>query len=332
MAQVFISYSRKDLDFVEQLASDLKGSGLDVWYDLSNLHGGSRWSKEIESAIRASKYVLIVLSPESVNSKWVEEEFLFASKLNKIIIPLLFKKCKIPFGYHSLHFIDIQGVNYKRNFDEILQSLGVNSGEDTTLLKRPLQWKTWLFGGAVLLIALIIGWFLGGGPGQGPPTYTPTSVMATSTFTLQPTRTPSPTLTVTASPTSTQIPSETPVPLSAPIAGNWIGLDKGTVGGNPVPDREVEMTIKADCNLGDECGSRVVQVNGSQCGGSLILVDVQDNVYTFETVPFEESASFCGDGGEIIVRSMPDGTLTSESDGYNSSGARVIKIGTYTLP
>ena len=52
MAQVFISYSRKDLDFVEQLASDLKEAGLDVWYDVSNLHGGSRWSKEIERAIK----------------------------------------------------------------------------------------------------------------------------------------------------------------------------------------------------------------------------------------------------------------------------------------
>ena len=37
MTQVFISYSRKDLAFVEQLAADLKAAGLDVWYDLSGL-------------------------------------------------------------------------------------------------------------------------------------------------------------------------------------------------------------------------------------------------------------------------------------------------------
>ena len=156
MAQVFISYSRKDLDFVEKLASDLKEAGLEVWYDLSNLHGGSRWSKEIASAIRASKFVLIVLSPESVSSKWVEEEFLFASQLNKKIIPLLFKKCELPFGYHALQAIDVQGINYKQNFGEILHSLGVNPGKVPIPSKQPTQWKTWSFGGAVLLIALII--------------------------------------------------------------------------------------------------------------------------------------------------------------------------------
>ncbi len=35
--KVSISYFRKDLAFVEQLAADLKAAGLDVWYDLSVL-------------------------------------------------------------------------------------------------------------------------------------------------------------------------------------------------------------------------------------------------------------------------------------------------------
>ena len=38
-SQVFISYSRRDLEFVEQLAADLKAAGLDVCYDLPELEG-----------------------------------------------------------------------------------------------------------------------------------------------------------------------------------------------------------------------------------------------------------------------------------------------------
>ena len=47
MTQVFISYSRKDLAFVERLAKDLKSAGLGVWFDLSGLDGGARWGQEI---------------------------------------------------------------------------------------------------------------------------------------------------------------------------------------------------------------------------------------------------------------------------------------------
>ncbi|MBN1452449.1 MAG: SUMF1/EgtB/PvdO family nonheme iron enzyme [Anaerolineales bacterium] len=129
MTQIFISYSRRDLAFVEQLAADLKATGLDVWYDLSGLEGGSRWSRELEKAIRESQYVLVVLSPDSVSSKWVEEEFLFASELNKKIVPLFYRQCSLPFGYRTLHFIDVQGSKYKQNFDEVLRALGVWSVE-----------------------------------------------------------------------------------------------------------------------------------------------------------------------------------------------------------
>ena len=42
MTQVFISYSRKDISFINRLAADLKNAGLDVWYDVSRIAGGAR--------------------------------------------------------------------------------------------------------------------------------------------------------------------------------------------------------------------------------------------------------------------------------------------------
>lgn len=127
MTQVFISYSRKDLAFVKKLAADLQAAGLDVWYDLSGLEGGQRWRIEIEKAIRASQYVLVVLSPDSTISEWVEREYLFANNLKKQIIPLFYKPCDLPLYYLNVHYIDVQDKNYKQNFDEILRALGVQS-------------------------------------------------------------------------------------------------------------------------------------------------------------------------------------------------------------
>ena len=80
MTQVFISYSRRDLAFVEKLAADLKEAGLDVWYDLSGLEVGSRFQREIVSALQVSQYVIVVLSPDSIVSEWVEREYLYLTR------------------------------------------------------------------------------------------------------------------------------------------------------------------------------------------------------------------------------------------------------------
>lgn len=132
MAQVFISYSRKDLAFVERLAADLKSAGLDIWYDVSKLGGGSRWRAEIENALHTSQYVVVVLSPDSIKSEWVEREFLYSSDLNLKIIPLMFRSCKLPLNYVNLNYIDVQGDSYKQNFHELLAALDVNDSIRTT--------------------------------------------------------------------------------------------------------------------------------------------------------------------------------------------------------
>lgn len=127
MTQVFISYSRKDLTFVEQLASDLKMAGFEVWYDFSRLRGGERWISEIQKAIKNSQCVIVVLSPDSVGSVWVEREFLLSSNLKRKIIPLLYRECELPLNYLDLNYIDVQGDNYQRNFDKILEVLNVDA-------------------------------------------------------------------------------------------------------------------------------------------------------------------------------------------------------------
>ena len=51
MAQIFISYSRKDIDFVRRLAGDLEKAGYEVWWDLTDLRGGDDWPRVIPAAI-----------------------------------------------------------------------------------------------------------------------------------------------------------------------------------------------------------------------------------------------------------------------------------------
>lgn len=127
MAQVFISYSRKDLSFVEKLSADLEAAGLDVWYDKTDLSGGSHWTIEIQNAIKNSNYFIVVLSPDSAISNWVEIEFLFASKHQRKIIPLMYRACDLPIYCMNLNYLDVQGRNYRREFPNLLQALGIKS-------------------------------------------------------------------------------------------------------------------------------------------------------------------------------------------------------------
>lgn len=123
MTQIFISYSRKDINFIKQLADDLKSYGFDVWYDLSQLGGGARWYKAIEQAIKDSQCVIVVLSPDSIKSDWVGDEVVFARKEEKKIIPLYYRPCEVGMFYVNLNYIDVQGENYYANFNMIFNEI-----------------------------------------------------------------------------------------------------------------------------------------------------------------------------------------------------------------
>jgi hypothetical protein len=184
MAQVFISYSRKDLSFVEQLVRDLKNAGLDVWYDISNLRGGSQWRVEIENAIKNSQFVIVVLSPDSIASEWVEREFLFASNLKRKIIPLMCRSCELPMNYLNLHCINVQRGKYKKNFPDLLKILAVDPRSiplpATTSLNLKNKYIAMIVGLAILIFAAFLSSPLFVDRAEPTPTAAST-ILATST-------------------------------------------------------------------------------------------------------------------------------------------------------
>ena len=88
-AKVFISYSRDDIDFADQLVAALEGTGFDPLIDRHSIPGGEDWKAQLRYMIVEADTVVFVLSPRSAASKLCEWEVAEADKLNKRLIPIL---------------------------------------------------------------------------------------------------------------------------------------------------------------------------------------------------------------------------------------------------
>ena len=93
---IFISHASADDSFVKTLRTALEESGLPVWVDSRNLRGGDKLAPEIETAIAQARQVIVVLSPNTINSPWVRREIQQALRVEKErkddgyrVIPLL---------------------------------------------------------------------------------------------------------------------------------------------------------------------------------------------------------------------------------------------------
>src|ERR1700704_3734024 len=68
-AKVFISYSRRDMTFADQLEIALKARGFSAAIDRSEIYAFEEWWKRIETLITQADTVVFVLSPDSVASE-----------------------------------------------------------------------------------------------------------------------------------------------------------------------------------------------------------------------------------------------------------------------
>lgn len=76
----FISYSSKDQLFAERLYADLQARGVRCWFAPHDVQGGKKLHEQIDNAIQMHERLLLILSPDSINSEWVKTEIAKARK------------------------------------------------------------------------------------------------------------------------------------------------------------------------------------------------------------------------------------------------------------
>ena len=92
---VFISYSSKDNEYVNQVTDALKTSGISYWKAPDMISAGSNYAKEIPKAIADCSVFLLLLSQTAQESMWVEKEIDKAICSRKIILPIRFDNCEL---------------------------------------------------------------------------------------------------------------------------------------------------------------------------------------------------------------------------------------------
>jgi hypothetical protein len=102
----FISYSRTDAAFADRLFAALTGRGNDPWLDRVGLEGGQAFSPELQRQIDQCDCVLALLSPDAIDSIWVNNEIVYALNQRKRIIPLSVRLHKSYLPLASINAID----------------------------------------------------------------------------------------------------------------------------------------------------------------------------------------------------------------------------------
>jgi hypothetical protein len=95
MIHIFLSYANADIDAAELVKEKLQNFDVTVWQDRDGgIKAGDKWRDQIESGIRSSDALLILLTPESCASAYVTFEWAYGLGLGKRLIPLLWKDCE----------------------------------------------------------------------------------------------------------------------------------------------------------------------------------------------------------------------------------------------
>jgi len=121
---VFMSYSRVDSELADRLTRDLASAGLSIWLERDQALAtvGSNRDYVVERALMDARAVLVLLSPESVQSVFVRNEIMESLKLMKHIIPVIIADGEVPLAIRNRHFVDLRS-DYAKGLDLIVKSL-----------------------------------------------------------------------------------------------------------------------------------------------------------------------------------------------------------------
>jgi adenylate cyclase len=131
MARVFLSYAREDAETARKLAGVLADAGQTVWWD-RHVHGGANFSTEIERELKDADVVMVLWSPSSLASAWVQDEAAEGRDSGRLV-PAILDSVKPPLGFRQLQCIDLSSWSDGKTaiIDDLLTAVSKIAGDET---------------------------------------------------------------------------------------------------------------------------------------------------------------------------------------------------------
>jgi WD40 repeat protein len=147
MADIFISYSRKDTDFVRRLDEALKSRGREAWVDWEDIRPTEEWMQAIYAAIEGANTFIFVLTPDSIASEICGREIAHAAANNKRLMPIVHRDVAsdtVPKSLRELNWIFFRDSDdFNEATDKLVSALDTDLTwvrAHTRLLTRAIEW------------------------------------------------------------------------------------------------------------------------------------------------------------------------------------------------
>ena len=157
--RVFISYSRKDKDFVEKLVPALETENIEVFIDKSehrpkdeqdvkSIAAFEDWWQRLEEMITKSDTVIFVISRASMASEVCQDEVNFAKSHNKRFAPIVWEDpgtIEVPKALSEINYLFFnEGTNFDVQVAQLVGALKTNVEwirQHTDYTEKALAWK-----------------------------------------------------------------------------------------------------------------------------------------------------------------------------------------------
>lgn len=120
MADIFLSYARRDREVAEKVKAALEEAGLSVFFDVEGLDGGDVFPDVLDREVKSAGAVISLWSQHSLSRPWVKQECSIGLK-RRCLIPLTIEalgELDVPVAFEGVQQIDFTGFHGRTDTSE----------------------------------------------------------------------------------------------------------------------------------------------------------------------------------------------------------------------